>query len=148
MRRPEHNITLTRASRRAAWRVATLSRDDCAELFHSLLDLPDLDDRLLVALPQPLPAELAQLQQAIEEDDVDAIDAALAEACARCDQAVRVQLLSAAQQLSHEGRISARLAAVAAVDLNRPDSDLLASSLVTAAAAHATAPAFRVAAGL
>jgi hypothetical protein len=116
-------------------------------LFHSLLDLPDLDDRLLVALPQPLTPELAQLQHAIEDDDVDAIDAALAEACARCDQAVRVQLLSAAQQLSHEGRISARLAAVAALDLRRPDSDLLASSLVTAAAHH-TARAFPVAAGL
>jgi hypothetical protein len=131
---------LAAEAKRAALHFANYDEPDFCELYGVMLELPTVDHSMLVPLPRLITPEIERLRRAIDDDDIDGIDAARPAAATRCDTpTTRLALLEAAYRLRDEGRISADLAAMVAVDLARRESDLIQSSLVEAVALDAGA---------
>jgi hypothetical protein len=108
-----------------------VDREEFDELFEEVVDLPTLDVSLQADLPRLLSPELERLRAAIDEDDDDAFEAAVDPALAQLDTPERrAALTRALLSLRDAGRIDARVAAVAVIDLGTRRSALFQSSVV------------------
>jgi Predicted metal-binding protein related to the C-terminal domain of SecA len=108
-----------------------MDREEFDELFEEMVDLPTLDVSLQADLPRLLSPELECLRVAIDKDDDDAFEAALAPALRQLDTPQRrAALARAVLSLRDAGRIDAHVAAVAIIDLGTRRSALFQSSAV------------------
>jgi SEC-C motif len=120
--------------------LALHSRADVGELLEELLDLPQLDHRLVVPLPRLITPELSQLQDAIRAEDDEAVEATLPAVVAGCDTpAARACFARAVIELRDARRLGECVAAAALFDLSLDDSILIRASVVEAAAIDAGA---------
>ena len=109
--------------------------DELDDLLAEMIDLPCLDTSLHLPLPRLLTPDVDRLLVAIEEGDLDEIDAALPAVLARVDTPVaRARLARAVIGLRERGRIDPRVAAVALFELAAPKLQSLVSSAVVHAA--------------
>lgn len=122
---------LAEERRKAASVLLGVDREEFDELFEEVVDLPTLDVSLQVDLPRLLTPELERLRVAIDEDDEDAFEGAVGPALGQLDTPERrAALARAVFSLREAGRIDARLAAVAMIDLWTRRSALFQSSVV------------------
>lgn len=127
---------LAEQARAALPTLLRMSELETKRLLRELADLPALDLSLVVRLPDLLTPELGRLLDAVAGDGELAVDDALDEALAEVDTIrARVALARAVIGLRDAGRIEARLAAIALVDLERTQMVLGASLLEAAAIA-------------
>lgn len=120
----------------AARRLVACSYEEVEELHGELVELPCLDSSLQVGLPRLVTPEVNALLQAIEHDDVDALEEALVAVVPRVDTALeRARLAQAVIELRDAGRIPVSLAAMAVVDLATAGKSLLATSALMQSAA-------------
>jgi hypothetical protein len=122
--------------RSAAVTLARFSHEEIEELHAELIELPGLDSSLQVPLPRLVTPEVNALLEAIEDDDLDAVEEALPAVLVRVDTPLeRARLARAVIGLRDTGRIAVPTAAMALFDLGRPkESSLVASALVQSAA--------------
>jgi hypothetical protein len=116
--------------------LARFSHEEIDELHAEVVELPELDSSLQVALPRLVTPEVNALLDAIEDDDVDALERSVPAVLARVDTPLeRARLARAVIALRDAGRIPAPVAAVAVLDLASPKlNSLVTSGLVQAAA--------------
>lgn len=120
----------------AAVALARFSEEEIEELHAEMLELPGLDSTLQVAVPRLVTPEVNTLLDAIEDDDVDALEAAVPAVLARVDTPLeRARLARAVIALRDAGRIPASVAAVALLDLASLKLDSLVSSGLVQSAA-------------
>jgi hypothetical protein len=118
------------AERRSALRLVPRDRRGFDELFHEAVRLPELEMSVHLRLPRLLSPELERLRAAIDAGDDEEFDDALAPALARVDTPERrAELARAVLVLRVAGRITARVAAMAMLDLTTTPSALLRASL-------------------
>lgn len=97
--------------------------------------MPTIDTSPQLPLPRLLTPDIERLLVAIEEDDIDGIDDALAALLARVDTPQsRAGLARAVLDLRDQGRIDPKVAAAALVELSQPGLQRLISSAVVEAA--------------
>jgi len=117
-----------------------LSEHEFAVLLAELADLPCLDLSLQVELPKLLSPAIGRLCEAIAEDDEAAGDAVIEQVLVELDTPVqRARLAHAVIALRDQGRLGARLAAVALIDLASGSRQLLCASVIQAVAVRAGA---------
>ena len=122
---------LAEERRKAVSILVGVDPEEFDDLLEELVDLPTLDVTLQVDLPRLLSPELEHLRVAIDEDDEEAFEAAVDPALGQLDTPERRAALARAVLSLHEaGRIDARLAAVAVIDLWARRSALFQSSVV------------------
>lgn len=123
--------------RRPAARVLRgCSDEELDDLDAEMLELPTVDTSLQLPLPRLLTPDVDRLLLAIEEEDVDEMDAALPAVLARVDTPVaRADLARAVLALRDCGRIDPKVAALALIELASPSLQRLISSAVVEAAA-------------
>ncbi len=115
--------------------LRSLPDDELDDLLAEMIDLPCLDTSLHLPLPRLVTPEVDRLLVAIEEGDLDDIDAALPAVLARVDTPVaRARLARAVIGLRDRGRIDPAVAAVALFELAAPRLQSLVSSAVVHAA--------------
>ncbi len=103
-----------------------------------MLELPTLDTSLQLPLPRLLTPDIDRLLHAVEEDDIDQLDDALAPVLDSLDTPLTsVDLARAVVARRDEGRIDRRVAALALIELAAPDLQRLVGSAVLEAAAVA-----------
>lgn len=123
---------------RASVSLLPFRRSRFIALFNQLVDVPALDVSLQLRLPAILSPELEALREAMEEEmdeeeDEERLEDLLAAAVDELDTYERrAELARAVLALRDAGRLDARLAAVAMVDLNIRSSALFESSLLVA----------------
>lgn len=122
-------------AKRAAVTLARFSRDEFRELHAEMAELPRLESSLQVPLPRLVTPALDALLQAVEDDDVEALEEALPPVLATVDTPLeRARLARAVIELRDAGRIPAPVAATALVDLGSPElRSLVTAGLVQAA---------------
>lgn len=126
---------LAEERRKAASVLWGMDRDEFDELFEEMIDLPTLDVSLQADLPRLLSPELEWLRVAIDKDDDETFEAALAPALKQLDTPLRrAALARAVLSLRDTRRINARVAAIAVIDLETSPSALFQSSVVQALA--------------
>ena len=109
--------------------------DELEDLDAEMLELPTIDTSLQLPLPRLLTPDVDRLLRAIEDEDLDGIDAALPAVLARLDTPVaRAELARAVVSLRDRGRIDPKVAAVALIELSAPKLQRLVSSAVVQAA--------------
>lgn len=120
----------------AAVTLASFSYEEIEVLHAVMVELPRLDSSLQVAVPRLVTPEVNALLEAIEDDDVDALEAAVPAVLARVDTPLeRARLARAVIELCDAGRIPEPVAATALVDLANPAlNSLVTSGLVESAA--------------
>lgn len=122
---------LAEERRKAGSVLCGVDREEFDELFEKVVDLPTLHVSLQADLPRLLSPELEWLRVAIDEDDDEAFEAAMAPALGQLDTPERrAALARAVLSLRDTGRIDARVAAVAVIDLGTRRSALFQSSVV------------------
>jgi len=122
---------LAEERRKAVSVLLGVDREKFDELFEEVVDLPTLDVSLQVDLPRLLSPQLERLRVAIEVDHDEAFEAAVDPALEQLDTPERrAALARAVLSLREAGRIDARLAAVAIIDLWTRRSALFQSSVV------------------
>ncbi|HEX2041584.1 MAG TPA: SEC-C domain-containing protein [Acidimicrobiales bacterium] len=118
-------------ARPAARLLGRCPEEDWDELEAEMIELPSIDASLQLPLPRLLTPDVDRLLTAIEDDDLDGIDHALPPVLARLDTPVaRAELARAVLALRDQGRIDAKVAAMALIDLSAPDLRRLVSSAV------------------
>jgi len=128
------------AARDVAVSARALSEHEFAVLLAELADLPCLDLSLQVELPKLLSPAIGRLCEAIAEDDEAAGDAVIEQVLVELDTPVqRARLAHAVIALRDQGRLGARLAAVALIDLASGSRQLLCASVIQAVAVRAGA---------
>lgn len=122
-------------ARRAAGALARFSSDEFRELHGEMAELPGLHSSLQVPLPRLVTPAVEALLQAVEDDDVDALEQALPAVLATVDTPLeRARLARAVVELRDAGRVPVPVAATALVDLGSPQLDtLVTAGLVRAA---------------
>lgn len=120
----------------AALALVRFSREEIEALHTVMIELPRFDSSLQVALPRLVTPELNAVLDAIEDDDVDALEAAVPLVVARVDTPLeRARLARSVIALRDGGRIPAPVAATALLDLAGPQlNTLITSGLVQSAA--------------
>lgn len=120
----------------AALVLARFSREEIEALHTVMIELPRFDSSLQVPLPRLVTPDVDAVLDAIEDDDVDALEAAVPPVVARVDTPLeRARLARAVTALRDVGRIPAPAAATALLDLASPDlNTLVTSGLVQSAA--------------
>jgi len=120
--------------------IVGCDRVEVVEAVGDMLDLPERDLSLLVALPRILTPELDRLARVVREDEDDEIDDAMEAALPQVDTPlVRARLARAVIALRDMGRIDERVAAMALVQLAGRSVNLLRLSLLRAVAVVAGA---------
>jgi hypothetical protein len=110
--------------------LAGTTKDEFAELFTELINLPELDLTLQVPLPNIRTSEISRAVGALQADDTDTFDKVLPRVVSSVDTIRnRLLLARAVVVLRDAGEISRKLAAVAMVELDREDSAFFASSV-------------------
>jgi hypothetical protein len=116
--------------------VAHLRSTDVVEMrafFDQLMYLPEVDLSLQVTLPGIITPDLDQAITALRDGDDDGFDQALERLVATLDTVDRrIDLARAVVALRDQGRIPETLAAIAVVELDRPESILFKSSVAEA----------------
>lgn len=98
--------------------------------FDRLIDLPELDVSLQVRLPGILTLDMEGAIDALRDDDYDAFDDALDQVLDAIDSPERrLALAEAVLRLRDEGQITRKFAAMAILELDRPESLLFRSSV-------------------
>ena len=120
----------------AALVLAQFTREEIEALHTVMIELPRLDSSLQVALPRLVTPEVNAVLDAIEHDDVDALDAAVPAVVAKVDTPLeRARLARAVIALRDGGRIPVPVAATALLDLASPRLNTLITSGVVQSAA-------------
>ena len=128
---------LIHASREAAWELRNGELD---EFLDGLVELPELDLSLHADLPKLLSPALDRLCDAFAADDPDAAEGPFGELLGAIDTPLeRARLARAVIALRASGRLKARLAATALIDLASESRELIAASLLQAVAVRAGA---------
>jgi hypothetical protein len=113
--------------------IADLQGTDEIELrlyFDQLLDLPELDVSLQVRLPGIITPDMEQAINALRDDDGDRFDDALDKVFNAIDSPERrLALAEAVLRLRDQGQIKRKLAAMAVLELDRPESMTFRSSV-------------------
>ncbi len=98
--------------------------------FDRLLDLPELDASLQVRLPVIITPDMERAINALRDDDDEAFDDALARVVDAIDSADRrLDLAKAVLRLRDQGQIKRKFAAMAVLELDRPESMTFRSSV-------------------
>lgn len=120
----------------AAVALALFSYEEIEELHAEMLELPGFDWSLQVRLPRLVTPEVNVLLEAIENDDVDALEEAVPAVLARVDTPLeRARLARAVIGLRDARRVGGPVAAMALVDLGSPKlNSLVTAGLVQSAA--------------
>ena len=120
----------------AALTLLPFSRETIAKLHAEVLELPQLDTSLQVAVPGLITPDVDALLEAVERDDVEAVEAALPPVLARVDTPLeRDRLARAVCSLRDVGRIARPVGACALLELGSPQLDaLMTAALVQSAA--------------
>jgi len=117
-------------TKRAIEDLAGTDKLEMRALFDQLLYLPELDLSLQVPLPGILTPDIDHAIDALRDDDGDTFDEVLARVVPTLDTPQRrTDLARAVITLRDDGRIPAKLAAIAILELDRPESTLLMSSV-------------------
>lgn len=128
---PVHTGILLREFGDAA--IADLSGSDEAELrayFDELVYLPEMDTSLQVRLPGVITPDMDRAISALRDDDEEAFDETLDRVLPVIDSPERRRTLAeAVLQLRDQGRITRKLASMAVLELDRPESMLFRSSV-------------------
>jgi hypothetical protein len=115
--------------------ITRIDETEFRELYDEMIYLPELDVSLHLRLPSIVTPEIDDAMLALDDKDHDSFDEALHEAVEVLDTFERrLELAEAVLALRDRGLIDPKLAAVAIIDLNNPDSALLISSLAQAIA--------------
>jgi hypothetical protein len=131
---------LAHASRGAAWELRNVSDRQLEELLDELPELPELDLSLHAGLPKLLSPALDRLCDALAADDPDAAEEPFGELLGAIDTPLeRARLARAVVELRAAGRLEAKLAATALIDLASGSRELVAASLLQAVAVSAGA---------
>jgi hypothetical protein len=105
-------------------------------LFDELVYLPAVDASLRVRLPGIITADMARAINALREDDSTVFDEALGRVVPAVDTLERrIELAQAVIALRDQGRIRAKLAAVAVLELDQKESVFFLSSVAESLAA-------------
>lgn len=119
----------------AARTLWSYSREELAEIEAQVLELPTQDSSLQLPLPRLVTPDVDRLLVAIEQGNIDGIDDALPAVLARVDTPLaRADLARAVLRLRDADRIDPAVAAVALIELSRPEMRRLVSSAVVQAA--------------
>lgn len=98
--------------------------------FDRLIDLPELDTSLQMRLPGITTLDMERAIDALRDDDYDAFDDALDQVLDAIDSPERrLALAEAVLRLRDEGQITPKFAAMAVLELDRPESLLFRSSV-------------------
>ena len=128
---PAHDGMLPREVGDAA--IEDLNGTDEIELrvhFDRLLDLPELDASLQVRLPSIMTLDMERAINALRDDDCDGFDDALDKVLGAIDSPEqRLALAEAVLRLRDQGHIKRKFAAMAVLELDRPESLLFRSSV-------------------
>jgi hypothetical protein len=131
---------LAHASSEAAWEFRNVSEHEFEELLGELAELPELDLSLHAELPKLRSPALDRFCEAFVADDPDAAEGPFGELLGAIDTPLeRARLARAVIALRAGGRLDARIAAAALVDLGSESRELVAASLVQAVAVRAGA---------
>jgi SEC-C motif len=131
---------LIHASREAAWELRNVSDGELDEFLDGLVELPELDLSLHADLPKLLSPALDRLCDAFAADDPEAAEGPFGELLGAIDTPLeRARLARAVIALRASGRLKARLAAAALIDLASESRELIAASLLQAVAVRAGA---------
>jgi hypothetical protein len=131
---------LAHASREAAWELRRLPDREFDRLIDGLPELPEVDLSLHAELPKLHSPALDRFLDAFADDDPDAASEPFAELLATIDTPLeRARLARAVIALRAGGRLDARLAATALIDLASGSRGLVGASLLQAVAVRAGA---------
>jgi hypothetical protein len=131
---------LAHALREAAWELRNIPELEFEGLLGELAELPELELSLHAVLPKLLSPALDRLCDAFAADDLDAAEEPFGELLGAIDTPLeRARLARAVVALRAAGRLDAKLAAAALIDLASGSRELVASSLLQAAAVRAGA---------
>jgi hypothetical protein len=122
-------------AKRAAVTLARFSSDEFSDLHAEMVELPRRESLLQVAVPRLVTPAVEALLQAVEDDDVEAVEDALPAVLATVDTPLeRARLAREVIGLRDAGRIPAPVAATALLELGTPSLDaLVTAGLVQAA---------------
>ena len=113
--------------------IADLNGTDEIELrayFEGLLDLPELDASLQVRLPGIITPDMERAINALRDDDGEGFDDALEKVLDAIDSPERrLALAEAVARLRDQGQIKRKFAAMAVLELDRPESMVFRSSV-------------------
>ncbi|MBF6558432.1 MAG: SEC-C domain-containing protein [Acidimicrobiales bacterium] len=99
-------------------------------LFDQLIFLPEIDTSVQVSLPGIITPDMEQAINALREDDDAGFDEALGKVVPAVDTLERrIELAQAVIELRNNGRIPPNLAAIAVLELDRPESTFFLSSV-------------------
>jgi len=130
-REPVHDGMLPKEIGDAA--IADLGGTDEIELrvyFDQLLDLPELDVSLQVRLPGIITPDMERAINALRDDDGERFDDALDKVLNAIDSPERrLALAEAVLKIRDQGQIKRKLAAMAVIELDRPESMTFRSSV-------------------
>jgi hypothetical protein len=122
----------------ASLRLAGCESDDLERLWDELLELPERHLSLHLPLPRLVTPELERLMEALRDGDAEEVGDALDDTVARLDTpAARAALARSVVDLRDAGRLEARLAAAAILELASRSRRLMRVALVEAAAVAA-----------
>jgi hypothetical protein len=131
---------LAHASREAAWELRHVSEREFEGLLGELAELPGLDLSLQAELPKLLSPALDRLCEAFAADDPDAAEGPFGELLGAVDTPLaRARLVRAVIALRAAGRLEAKLAATALIDLASESREMVGASLLRAVAVRAGA---------
>ena len=117
----------------AAIEIGDLPGPALRELWESLAELPDIDLSLVLALPTLISPELDELMQAAIDDDLDRAEDVMPAVLDAVDTPQqRASLARAVIDLRDRGRLPARQAAAAIIDLDSRSQTLIRASLINA----------------
>lgn len=122
---------LARHARAAARRLHHLDDDNLRDLFDELIELPELDLRLTLPLPQVRSPEIQRLLQAAAHDDIDTGDQLIPNITRQLDTPTqRARIAHVVLELRDTGRLDPLLAASAIIDLNSQSHALIRACLI------------------
>ena len=131
---------LAHASSAAAWELRNVSDPEFAELLGELTELPELDLSLHAVLPKLLSPALDRLCDAFATDEPDAAEGPFGELLGAIDTPPeRARRARGVIALRAAGRLEAKLAAAALIDLASGSRGLVGASLLQAVAVRAGA---------
>lgn len=131
---------LSHAAREAAGELVQVSGAELHELLDDLRDLPALDLSLQVELPKLVSPALDRLCEAVADDDAEVAGAPFEEALRVIDTPLqRARIARAVIALRAAGKLNAKLAAAALIDLASRSRELVGASLLEAVAVRAGA---------
>ncbi len=106
------------------------AHDEMRALFDQLIYLPELDTSLQVRLPGIITPDMERAIDALRDDDHAGFDEALGRVVPAVDTLERrIELAQAVIELRDQGRVPPKLAAIAVLELDRPESTFFLSSV-------------------